>query len=376
MSNEKILIVEDEAIVAEDIASRLERMGYIVTDIVASGEDAIISAITTPPDLVLMDIMLQGKIDGITAAEQIYTTVKRPVVYLTAYGDEDTLQRAKLSGSFGYLLKPFHERELRVTIEIALSRHQAETEIQQALELAQMLRKEAEIQSQLKSQYISLASHEFRNPLTNIKAWAQLLQLYGHTWSEEKQQKSLERIQIAAEQMNQLLEDISTLGRTDIDKNFFHPVQINLSQFCENLLKIHQIMIGDKYSLTLICEGNCEEIYLDEHLLAHLLNNLISNGVKYSPHGGKIILKLSCQETEIILQVQDQGIGIPQGDLHHLFEPFQRATNVGSIPGTGLGLVIVKRVVELHGGTINIQSKEGKGTTFIIRLPRRSTIDN
>lgn len=371
MSNEKILVVEDEAIVAEDIASRLERMDYIITDIVASGEDAIISAITTPPDLILMDIMLQGKIDGITAAKQIYKTVKLPVVYLTAYGDEDTLQRAKLSGSFGYLLKPFHERELRATIEIALSRHQVETEIQQALDLAQVLRREAENQSQLKSQYISLASHEFRNPLTNIKAWAQLLQRYGHTWSSEKQQQSLQRIQIAAEQMNQLLEDISTLGRTDIGKSRFNPVKVDLVAFCENLMTIQQMMVGEQYTLTFTYEGNCRESYVDVNLLGHLLNNLISNGIKYSPKGGKVALKLSSQKTEICLQVQDYGIGIPQQDLQCLFEPFQRSSNVGTIPGTGLGLVIVKRVVELHKGHIEIQSQEGKGTTFTVWLPRQ-----
>lgn len=289
MSNKKILVVEDEAIVAEDIASRLERMGYMITDIVASGEEAIISAITTPPDLVLMDIMLQGKIDGITAATQIYKTVKRPVVYLTAYGDEDTLQRAKSSGSFGYLLKPFHERELRATIEIALSRHQVETDIQQALDLAQVLRQQAETQSQLKSQYISLASHEFRNPLTNIKAWAQLLQRYGHTWSSEKQQQSLERIQVAAEQMNQLLEDISTLGRTDLIKSRFNPVPVDFVAFCQNLIQIHQMMVGETYKLTLTYEENCDRntIALDETLLGYLLNNLLSNAIKYSPQGVK-----------------------------------------------------------------------------------------
>lgn len=370
MTNEKILVVEDEAIVAEDIASRLERMGYMITDIVASGEEGIMSAITTPPDLVLMDIMLQGKIDGITAAEQIYKTVKRPVVYLTAYGDEDTLQRAKLSGSFGYLLKPFHERELRATIEIALSRHQAETEIQHALDLAQALRQEAEVQSQLKSQYISLASHEFRNPLTNIKAWAQLLEHYGHTWSSEKQQQSLQRIQIAAEQMNQLLEDILTLGRTDIGKNRFKPIAVDLVVFCENLIKIQQMMVSEKYTLTFTHEGNCQHNSIDETLLGHLLNNLLSNAIKYSPQGGEVILKLFSQEAEICLQVQDEGIGIPQQELQFLFEPFQRASNVGAIPGTGLGLVIAKRVVELHRGHIDIQSQEGKGTTFIIRLPK------
>ena len=123
MSNERILIVEDERIVAEDLRDMLQRLEYQVLDIASSGEEAVRKAEDLHPDLVLMDIRLSGSMDGIEAAEMIWTHQEIPVTYLTAYADEPTLERAKATLPFGYILKPFEERDLRSTIEIALYKH-------------------------------------------------------------------------------------------------------------------------------------------------------------------------------------------------------------------------------------------------------------
>lgn len=123
MSKSKIMIVEDESIIAEDLADSLEDMGYIVVDIVSSGEEAILMAAEKQPHLILMDVILQGEIDGITAAEEIYSSLQIPIIFLTAYSDNQTLQRVKATNPFGYIVKPFEERNLYLTIEIALERH-------------------------------------------------------------------------------------------------------------------------------------------------------------------------------------------------------------------------------------------------------------
>jgi len=120
LANEKILIVEDEGIVSLHIKKTLEDLGYVVSDIAGSGEDAIIKAMENRPDLVLMDIVLQGIVDGIDAAEKIRALFNIPVIYLTAHADESTLQRAKLTAPFGYIVKPFKERDLHIAIEFAL----------------------------------------------------------------------------------------------------------------------------------------------------------------------------------------------------------------------------------------------------------------
>ncbi len=141
MSKAKILIVEDETIVARDLKKSVEQMGYFVCAIASSGEEAVQKADETRPDLILMDIVLKGDMDGIRAAEQIKTLFKIPIVYLTAYDDEDILQRAKITTPYGYITKPFNDRELHIAIEIALYKSQAEAKIRKTeLWLAAVLR--------------------------------------------------------------------------------------------------------------------------------------------------------------------------------------------------------------------------------------------
>lgn len=126
MSANKILIVEDEAVVSLDISRRLEKMGYEVMGRLASGEEAMEMIQEERPDLVLMDINLQGELDGIETATKLYKEYNLPVIYLTAYAGDSTLERAKVSKPYGYILKPFKERELHAAIEIAISRHETE----------------------------------------------------------------------------------------------------------------------------------------------------------------------------------------------------------------------------------------------------------
>lgn len=369
MSILKILIVEDEAIVAQDIASCLTKMGYVVAAIVASGEAAIIAATTTQPNLVLMDIMLQGESNGIVAAEEIRSQLNIPVVYLTAYADDETLKRAKATQPFGYIIKPFKEQELKAAIEIAISRHQAEIALQKALQEVQNLKQQHQESKTNESEYISMTSHELRTPLAVIQSSAEMLQNYSHKLTEEKKQLCLSRICRAADSMNQLLADILVLGQADSGKLECNRTPLDVVSFCQDLIEIMQMSAGENYEFRLTSVGEFQNICLDEKLLWHILNNLLANAVKYSPQGGKISLQVSCFTTEIWFQVQDQGIGISPADQQRLFEPFQRAHNVGQIPGTGLGLSIVKRSVELHGGQIYIQSEVGQGTTFTIKIP-------
>jgi CheY-like chemotaxis protein len=135
MTGAKIMVVEDEAITAKDIEARLRRMGYDVPAIAASGPEAIERAATARPDLVLMDIKLQGAMDGVQVAQELQSRFRIPVTYLTAYADDATLARAQLTAPYGYLVKPFDERELRATIQIALYRHRVEQQAEEASRL-------------------------------------------------------------------------------------------------------------------------------------------------------------------------------------------------------------------------------------------------
>jgi signal transduction histidine kinase len=372
MNSIKIMIVEDEQLVADDLRETLEFLGYEVPALVASGEEAIIQAELIKPDLILMDIRLEGKMDGIGASMHIQSRFHIPVVYLTANADRATLERAKISQPFGYILKPFNEKILSTTIEIALSRHQAEVEVQKALFTVQAGKFAAESQTEQKSQYLYMAAHEFRNPLSAIKFGTEMLKEYSDTISDDKKQKHIQLIETATDSLINLLEEILTLGKTESGRFEFYPSLIDVVSFCEDIIETLQVTIGQQYDLQFIFKGYSCIAYLDEHLLWHLLNNLLSNAIKYSPINSVISLLLIRETDNICFQIEDQGIGIPQESQSQLFQPFHRASNVGNIPGTGLGLAIIKQCVELHSGTIDFVSQLGKGTTFCVKLPLKS----
>ncbi len=238
--------------------------------------------------------------------------------------------------------------------------------VEQQLRLA--LEKEKEL-GELKSRLISTASHEFRTPLSAIISSTELLEHYSQRWSEEKKHEILGRISHSANKLTGLIEDILIYSRAEEGKLGFSRVKVNLSAFCRDLVNNLQSITDDSKMVRLIEIGETQETYLDEKLLTYTLSNLLSNGIKYSKPGGKVTLELEWQPDEIIFRVRDEGIGIPLKDQASLFEPFQRATNVGTIGGTGFGLAIVKQSVLAQKGHVRLESVEGQGTTFTVRLP-------
>lgn len=245
----------------------------------------------------------------------------------------------------------------------ATERKRAEEDIHKALA------KEREL-SQLKSTFISRASHEFRTPLTTILTFSELLEQHSHKWSEERKREYVQRIQAAVKHMTGLLDDVLLVNKAEAGKLELNPTPLNLATFCRILVEELQLSNGDQPSINLVIQTSCpQQAYLDEKLLRQILTNLLSNAIKYSPVGGDIQLELSCQDRQVIFQVKDQGIGIPSDDQQHLFESFHRAKNVGHISGTGLGLSIVKKCVETHSGKIKVDSEVGVGTTVSVTLP-------
>jgi signal transduction histidine kinase len=365
MVKAQILVVEDERIVAKDIVKSLQRLGYIVIASVASGEEAIKKVSEHQPDLVLMDIMLKGNMDGITATEQIKTSFDIPVIYLTAYADENTLERAKITEPFGYILKPFDERDLHTTIEIAMRRHIAEKAVRVALEKEKELR-------ELKSRFWFMVAHELRNPLTSILSAVQLLEYNSNQLPELKKREYLYLIQESVYSMNNLLNEVLEFGKAEAGKLDFNPEPLDIVQVCQELVSEIQFSLRPAHQIIFLNRGKCEEACLDERLLRHIFSNLLSNAIKYSPDGGNVYFELSCENGEAIFQVKDSGIGIPPADLEVLFESFHRAANVGTIPGNGLGLTMVKKCLDLHGGKIAVKSEVGRGTTFTLTLPLNS----
>lgn len=222
----------------------------------------------------------------------------------------------------------------------------------------------------LQLRFFSMASHEFRTPLSIIIGSAQLLKSCALVGAEEKRFRNINRIEVAAKKLTQLLDALLTINRAETGKLDFNPNQLDLEKICIELVEELQVNHSSKHQINFVIQGQCPSRYFDESLLRYILNNLLSNAIKYSPDGGKVHLILTCGQSETIFQIQDEGIGIYPQDQQHLFELFHRGENVENIPGTGLGLSVVKKCVDLQGGTISVESKVGVGTTVTVTIPQ------
>lgn len=357
-----ILIVEDELLIAENLSYKLEKLGYKTVGIVCSGADAIQRAGEMKPDLILMDIVIKGEIDGIEAAGIINQELDIPIVYTTAYADDETLQRAENTDSYGYLLKPFKERELHATIKIALRKHQEGVRMRKEI-IFSATRIENE------SRFLSMIYHDLNTPLTTIQLSAEMLEDCDQMGQGGTINKTVERIKKAVTKMSVLLEDILTIGKAESGKILLDLRSVNVIDLCNLTLDELKPIDSEKHLVTFRTVLEKMSANLDAKLLHHLLTNLLSNAIKYSPSGGNVSLELSCECEQVIFCVRDEGIGMTEVDMGKLFHKFERGCNVGNIKGSGLGLCIVKHIVDLHGGTISVESAIGKGSVFTVALP-------
>jgi len=238
----------------------------------------------------------------------------------------------------------------------------AESEVRQALEQAKKL-------SELRERFVSMLCHQFRTPLNIVSFSSDLLKRHLHQWNEEKTRSYLDLIQAAVHEISQLLDEVLLFGKAEAAKLECNPRPVDLQQFCRDIIAQMHLASDKQTSIDFVTPGNCSTAYLDPKLLHHILSNLLSNAIKYSPDSGTVTFELCCQDEEVIFQVTDAGIGIPVVDRQQIFEAFYRGSNVDSIPGSGLGLSIVKTLVEIHGGRIALESGVGAGTKFTVMLP-------
>ncbi len=264
------------------------------------------------------------------------------------------------------------EREAAIRDEhAALERRVAERtrELESAKEeLGRALFQEREL-SELKSRFVTIVSHEFRTPLGIIMSAVELLRHYHDRLPAEQRQELCEDIFTSTRHMGGLMEQVLLLGRVEAGKLGCRPAPLDLQMLAAKLIDETLSATNRRCPIHWKPEGDIRGAVGDEALLRHVFSNLISNAVKYSPEGGEVEWRCRREGDAAIFTVTDRGIGIRKEDLPRLFEAFQRGGNVGEIPGTGLGLVIVKRCAELHGGSVTIAPRTGGGTAFTVRVP-------
>ncbi|MBX0293071.1 PAS domain-containing sensor histidine kinase [Hymenobacter sp. HSC-4F20] len=238
---------------------------------------------------------------------------------------------------------------------------------QRSQELTQALRAEQEL-GELKSRFVSMASHEFRTPLTAVLTSTALIEKYPGTDQQDKRLRHLQRIRASVNHLNDILEEFLSVGRIEEGRIEARPVALDLPALVRETVADVQGLrkTGQTIALELACPG---PVHLDPSLVRKILVNLLSNALKYSGENTQVALQAQCQQGQVSIRVQDQGVGISPEDQQQLFERFFRARNVTNIPGTGLGLYIIGRYLELMGGTIALQSQPGVGTTVTVTLP-------
>lgn len=234
-------------------------------------------------------------------------------------------------------------------------------------ELARALAAEREL-GELKSRFVSMASHEFRTPLTAVLTSATLIEKYPGADQQDKRQKHLSRIRESVKHLNDILEEFLSVGKLEEGKIEAHPAQVDVALLLAETVADMQGMFkpGQRIQTGLSC---LPPIWLDPSLLRKILVNLLSNAVKYSGPNTVVTVSGICENNTLTINIIDQGLGISRADQEHLFERFFRATNAINLPGTGLGLHIVGRYVELMGGQVTLQSELNEGTTVTITLP-------
>ncbi len=256
------------------------------------------------------------------------------------------------------LRRQVSQRTAELQAEV-LERKRAQADLNHALAAEREL-------SELRSRFVSMVSHEFRTPLGVILSATENLDTYFERLKPEQRRQQLQHVIQATGHMAKVMEDVLLLGRAEAME--FKPHQIELPTFCQNLANQVRTSTESRCPIRFTADS-VPPARGDEGLLRHILTNLLTNAVKYSRPGSVVDFTVGRQNGHAVFRVHDSGIGIPAADQKQLYNAFHRGQNTGEVPGTGLGLVIVKRCVELHGGQITCDSKEGRGTTFEVKLP-------
>lgn len=372
----KVLIVENKQIISWSIQVILENEGYEISAIVPSGKEAIQSASLIKPDIVLMDIQLEGELNGFETAEVICDTFNIPIVYLTAYNDDLTLTKAIQTNPFGYLVKPLNSKGLHSVIQIALQRHQFENK---ASYNQQLLSKQvtvlikaisaSEAAVKLKTSFLSYMNHKFHNPLNAILGISQ-----ASSKLETSDRKDTGIIYESDNHLLPTIEDILETSKTEEGKPDSAPNIFSLHDFLRDMSEIFQIN-GAQKGITFTTQFAWdlpEFVFARERCMRQILLNLLGNAFKFTGQGsvkfivGKTLLANRKTDLESILfTIEDTGMGIKTEDLEKIFLP---SVQVGKVKTqsqeVSLSLAISQHIVQSMGGEIKVQSQRGEGSIF------------
>ncbi|MCW6035057.1 hybrid sensor histidine kinase/response regulator [Spirulina subsalsa FACHB-351] len=358
MNPVKLMIIDADQQILHKLEPLLSEMGYQVACLVDRREDTLEQILHYTPDLLLVGKSFISSSQNQTLILTLAHDYHLPIIFVTDSIEQTTLHHTTGINPVGYLTHPFEKTEIFPIIEIALARSQAQLEVRKALAKEQEL-------NELKSRLITMISHYFRTPLSTIVFSAGLLNSYGYQCSEDKLKVHLDRIQSGAKSLTDLLDKILVFSKAESREIPLQIKPINIHQFClelqEEIKTLYPLV-----NLKLTLAHPMTEANLDPKIIKQILLYVLVNSIQYSHPETPIYLSVKQTKNQVIFNIIDHGIGIPVEDRSQIFDLFHRGSNVGSIPGTGLGLSIVQQLLELHQGSIFLQSELNVGTTVTL----------
>ena len=366
-----ILIVDDTPANLKLLSNILSQDGYRVRA-ARSGEMALDSVESAPPELILLDIKMP-EMDGYEVCATLKAnkdTANIPVIFISALNDIEDIIKAFDLGGVDYIMKPFKFREVlaRVDSQLTLARQRRHIEEQRERD-----RQYYEALTRMKTQFVDGATHDLKNPLQLIMGFTSLLEEELTELGEEYTYlvEFVDGLKFAHKKMLSLVTDMLDLAQVGTGLSLKRE-PVDLVELLHNYFVATQMLShGKKLEFVFTPPERDVALHLDSHYFGRALENLLSNAVKYTPEGGRIELAATLEEEMVVIRVIDNGPGIPEAAMTHLFDTFYRVQQEAhrDIEGTGLGLSIVKSIVEQHGGRVGVESKVGEGSMFSITLP-------
>ena len=368
----RILVVDDELGVQRTVSGILEDEGYEVTA-TGNGQDAIDEAKKKFYNVVITDIKLPD-ISGLEVLKVIREINEDTMVIMeTAFASLETSIEAMNKGAYTYIPKPFNMDELLVIIRKCLERQELSVENKRLLKELKHANEELKKLDQLKTDFVSIVSHELRTPLSITKEGISLV-LDKTTGSiNEQQARLLTTAKDNIDRLARIINNILDVAKIEAGRVEFKRVLVDISALLKDICGRWKLEF-DKRQLELACliPDLPINIYIDPDKVTQVMNNLISNARKFTPQNGRIIIEAKEEISQVEISVSDTGIGIAREDLSKVFGKFQqfsRSVGAGE-KGTGLGLAIAKELVQMHGGSIKVESELNKGTCFTFSLPK------
>lgn len=371
-----ILIVDDVVENLELLAAMLKKQGHEVR-IARTGQAALDDIHHHHPDLVLLDIKMPG-MDGYEVCERIKSTegtADIPVIFLSAHTETEDVLRGFDVGGVDYVGKPFKFREVmaRVHNQLAISQ-QRQRLIQQREEIAALREKEKRQFEQLnamRERFLHATAHDLKNPLTTVSLYRQMLESEAASSGSESLTKIARGIRQSSEKMRHLITDILDLAQIQIGLELQQIPAVLQTVIRNAAVNFDLIAAKADVTLTLDLPEDPINVPMDINRMERVLDNLISNAIKYTPAGGQVTVEARMQGREACVTVRDTGLGIPEDALPHLFEAFYRIRTKShqKQSGSGLGLAIAKTIVNQHNGRIYAENNDGAGSSFVVCLP-------